>query len=546
MLKIGFERFWACARSNCGRDSIRASARFVMIGLFGLALAQIEGCASLPPSAKAESFALPANDADPLVQLATASTPSGSGSSFRPMPFSRISMDTRLALAKRASHTLDLQYYLIQDDTTGRTLLRAVRDAALRGVRVRILVDDLYTDTSEQLLLDLSATPNVEIRLFNPFPAGRTSALMKWALSLDDFSRLNHRMHNKLFIADGAFAVAGGRNIADEYFFQSHVGNFIDFDLLLAGDTVPRLESIFDSYWNSPRVYALASIDNSPDDLAARQASFERETAGETAFASAPAAVADELGFLPFSQEADQPRLNMLSGQVETFADTPEKVSGRAEKGDDASTVTSRVLKAISEANTDVLLVSPYFVPGEVGMAALQKVRDRGVKVTLITNAVGVNDEPLASAAYATYRVRMLRMGIDIYEVSSQGLHANKDVETVIKRDSIGRSHAKIVVIDSDTTFVGSMNMDLRSSRENTEMGMFVHSHQLSQQVISLLNGIRSSGTYHLSLASDGKTLEWTAMENGTEVIYKSEPEVSFGTRLKMWFLAPLVSEKML
>lgn len=517
-----------------------------MVCLSVLAVAQIEGCASLPPSAKAESFALPANDADPLVQLATASTPSGSGSSFRPMPFSRISMDTRLALAKRASHTLDLQYYLIQDDTTGRTLLRAVRDAALRGVRVRILVDDLYTDTSEQLLLDLSATPNVEIRLFNPFPAGRTSALMKWALSLDDFSRLNHRMHNKLFIADGAFAVAGGRNIADEYFFQSHVGNFIDFDLLLAGDTVPRLESIFDSYWNSPRVYPMASIDNSPDDLAARQASFERETAGETAFASAPAAVADELGFLPFSQEADQPRLNMLSGQVETFADTPEKVSGRAEKGDDASTVTSRVLKAISEANTDVLLVSPYFVPGEVGMAALQKVRDRGVKVTLITNAVGVNDEPLASAAYATYRVRMLRMGIDIYEVSSQGLHANKDVETVIKRDSIGRSHAKIVVIDSDTTFVGSMNMDLRSSRENTEMGMFVHSHQLSQQVISLLNGIRSSGTYHLSLASDGKTLEWTAMENGTEVIYKSEPEVSFGARWKMWLLAPFVSEQML
>jgi putative cardiolipin synthase len=157
-----------------------------------------------------------------------------------------------------------------------------------------------------------------------------------------------------------------------------------------------------------------------------------------------------------------------------------------------------------------------------------------------------VNDEPLASAAYARYRVRMLRMGIDIYEVSSQGLHSNKDVKAVIEPASIGRSHAKIVVIDGDTTFVGSMNMDFRSSRENTEMGMFVHSPQLSQEVISLLNGIQSSGTYRLRLASDGKSLEWVTMENGTEVTYESEPEVTFGTRLKMWFLAPFVSERML
>ncbi|AMM18730.1 hypothetical protein AX768_31325 (plasmid) [Burkholderia sp. PAMC 28687] len=455
-------------------------------------------------------------------------------------------MDTRLALAKRATHTMDLQYYLLQNDYTGKTLLRAVRDAALRGVRVRLLVDDLYTDTSEQILLNLAATPNIEVRLFNPFPAGRTSELMKWTLSLNDFSRLNHRMHNKLFIADGAFAVAGGRNMADEYFFQSHVGNFIDFDLLLAGDAVPRLESIFDSYWNSPRVYSLASLDSSPSDLATRQAAFESETAGEGAFSSVPSAVQDQLGFLPFSQEAGELRLNMFSGDIETFADTPEKVSGRAEKGDDTSTVTSRVLRAISEANTDILLVSPYFVPSDAGMAVLQKVRDRGVKVTLITNAVGANDEPLASAAYATFRVRMLKMGIDIYEVSSEGLHENKDVGAVIGRDSIGRSHAKIVVIDSDTTFVGSMNMDFRSSRENTEMGMFVHSKQLALQVMSLFNGIKSSGTYHLSLASDGKSLEWTAMENGNEVIYKSEPDVSFGTRLKIFFLAPFVSQQML
>jgi putative cardiolipin synthase len=537
MLNVGFEKV---------RASLSLYSRLSITCLGVLALIHLEGCASLPPSAKAESFAVPANEADPLVKLAEASAPAEQGSIFRPMPYSNISMDTRLALIKRASHTLDLQYYLLQDDHTGRTLLRAVRDAAQRGVRVRILVDDLYTDTSEQLLLDLSATPNIEIRVFNPFPAGRSSELMKWALSLDDFSRLNHRMHNKLFIADGAFAIAGGRNMADEYFFQSQIGNFIDFDLLLAGDAVPRLESIFDTYWNSPRVYPLLSLDSSRGDPTTRQAAFQSETAGDARFASAPASGQDPLGFLPFSQEASEPRLTMLSGQIDTFADTPEKVSGRAEKGDDTSTVTSHFLRAVSEANTDVLLVSPYFVPGDQGMATLQKIRARGVKVTLITNTVGGNDEPLASAAYATYRARMLQMGVDIYEVSSLGLHANKAVGAVIERGSIGRSHAKIVVIDGDTTFVGSMNMDFRSSRENTEIGMLVHSRQLAQQVISLFNQIQTTGTYHVRLASDGKSMEWTALENGTETTYESEPEVSFGRRLEMFLLAPFVSQHML
>ncbi len=505
----------------------------------------IGGCASLPPPVKADAYSIPAVPSDRLAQVAASSISPEGSSSFRPLPFSRISMDTRLALAKHAVRSIDIQYYLLQNDYTGKTLLRAVRDAALRGVRVRILVDDLYTDSSEALLLNLAATPNVQIKVFNPFPTARAFSATKWAFAFADFARLNHRMHNKLFIADSAFAVAGGRNIADEYFFQSRTGNFIDFDLLVAGKAVSDLEAVYDVYWNSPRVYPLEVLDRGSEDLEGRRRAFETATLPSGEFSVAPPSQPDQLGFRPFSVDVDSPPLPMLHGEIEAFADDPEKVSGKAEQGGDKSTVTSRVLEAISKSGFEVLLVSPYFVPGDIGMKALQETRSRGVKVTLITNTLSANDEPLASAAYARYRLRMLKMGVDIYEVSSRQLRANSDVGRALGA-SIGRSHAKIVVMDGMTTFVGSMNMDLRSSRENTEMGMFVHSPELAQDVIKVLAGIRSNGTYHLRLRPDGKDLQWVAVENGTEVVYDSEPEVGLGTRLEIFFLAPFISQSLL
>ena len=519
--------------------------RFVLFIMAVVVAFGMEACASLPPPVKAEAYSIPAVPSDQLAQVASSSIFSEASSSFRPMPFSRVSMDTRLALAKHAVRSLDVQYYLLQNDYTGRTLLRAVRDAAQRGVRVRILVDDLYTDSSETLLLNLAATPNIQIKVFNPFPTARAFSATKWAFAIADFARLNHRMHNKLFIADGAFAVAGGRNIADEYFFQSRTGNFIDFDLLVAGKAVSELQVVYDTYWNSPRVYPLEVLDQGSEDLEGRRRDFESATKPGGEFAEAPPPQPDQLGFSPFSVDVDAPPLRMLHGEIEAFADDPEKVSGKAEQGGDKSTVTSRVLGAILRSESEVLLVSPYFVPGEVGMKALQDTRSRGVKVTLITNTLSANDEPLASAAYARYRVRMLKMGVDIYEVSSRQLRSNSDVGKVIGA-SIGRSHAKIVVMDGTTTFVGSMNMDLRSSRENTEMGMFVHSSELAQDVMKVLSGILSNGTYHLRLAPDGDDLQWVAVENGADVVYDSEPEVGLGTRLEIFFLAPFISQSLL
>src|SRR5438093_13730863 len=191
------------------------------------------------------------------------------------VPIGVYALDTRIQLARRARHSLDRQYYLIQNDATGRLLLRNVRDAALRGVRVRLLVDDLYTSGGDPLFIGISAFPNVEVRLFNPFCCGRESLLNKYTASLADFGRLNHRMHNKLFIADGAMVVAGGRNIADEYFMRSASENFVDMDAFVVGAVVRELTAIFDTYWNSPQVYPVEAILGPSTDRAELQKSFD-------------------------------------------------------------------------------------------------------------------------------------------------------------------------------------------------------------------------------------------------------------------------------
>ncbi|HEY3179152.1 MAG TPA: phospholipase D-like domain-containing protein, partial [Casimicrobiaceae bacterium] len=189
----------------------------------------------------------------PLVRIAQDSSPAPTLTGFRLMPDGFYSLDARIELVRRARDSLDVQYYLIQDDRTGRLLMRNLRDAALRGVRVRLLVDDLYTAGGDPMFRGLAAFPNVEVRLFNPFCCARQSIAGKYVASIADFRRLNHRMHNKLFIADGVVAVMGGRNITDEYFTRSATSNFVDMDVFIVGAVVRQLADIFDVYWNSPQ-----------------------------------------------------------------------------------------------------------------------------------------------------------------------------------------------------------------------------------------------------------------------------------------------------
>ncbi|HZT54642.1 MAG TPA: phospholipase D family protein [Burkholderiaceae bacterium] len=522
------------------------SKRAAWLLALGALVLGLHGCAVLPPPAEREvSVAVPASANEPLGRIALQSVPAGQDSGFRPLPLANWSMDARLTLVREARKTLDLQFYLLQNDVTGHTLARAVRDAALRGVRVRLLVDDLYTAENIHLLLGLAAYPNVEVRLFNPFAGGRGFGLTRWLVGLNEFSRINHRMHNKLMVADGAFAIAGGRNMADEYFFSSKGGNFVDFDLLVAGAAVPRLAAIFDTYWNSPRIYPLDAIETARHDARSQQEAFEALTLDAIGAHPSPApGRSDILGFRTLSDDLQNPPLKLLHGRVDVFADDPEKVSGRAERGGDDTTVTARVGKAMSEAKTEVLVGSPYFIPGQLGMDGLRAARSHGVKVEVMTNSLASNDEPFASAAYSNYRVPMLKLGAQLYETDSSQLKNDKLIGGALQ-NTVGRSHSKLIVIDRRTTFVGSMNMDFRSSRVNTELGMLVDSPELAEMVIALAARVRE-GSYRLRLAEGDGHLQWVGIENGAEKVWDSEPGVDFATRLQLLLLFPFISESLL
>ncbi|GGC75794.1 phospholipase D family protein [Undibacterium terreum] len=523
---------------------LRAGKTLLLSALAGATLL-LHGCASLPPPLKREpTLAIPASQNETLGRIAVQSMVGGEQSGFRPLPISTYSMDARLTLARRAQATLDLQYYLLQNDVTGHKLLREVRDAALRGVRVRLLVDDLYTAESDDMLLALAAYPNIEIRLFNPFPVGRSSTTLRWTLSLGDFSRINHRMHNKMFIADGAFAVAGGRNIADEYFFSSKGGNFVDFDMLIAGDAVPRMAAVFDGYWNSPRVYPFLPFKETRETPQALREGFERLTADAIPAYPTPGDKPDLLGYHPVSADMQRPPLKLLYGSIDVFADDPEKVTGRAERGGDATTVTARVGKAIANTKIEIMVGSPYFIPGQLGMDAMRHAREHGVQVNVMTNSLASNDEPFASAAYGRYRVPMLKMGVNLYETDSSQLKNDPLIGTALG-NTVGRSHSKLIVIDRHVTFVGSMNMDFRSSRLNTELGLLIDSPEFAAQVLSLAERVRSVGSYRLQLSADDH-LQWVGTKDGVETVHDHEPDVGLGTKLQLWLVFPFISEGLL
>src|SRR5262245_42393703 len=378
--------------------ALRRTALLLVLLLVALAA----GCATLGPSDATPSHALTADRSAGLGRLAADSAPQGSA--FRALPMAALALDARLALIARAHHGIDLQAYLLHDDDAGHRVARALRDAAARGVRVRVLVDDLYTADSRDLLLGLAAHAAVELRLFNPFPSGRSMVMGRYVASLFDFARVNHRMHNKLLVVDGAFAIAGGRNIGDEYFRRGKDGNFVDFDLLVAGDVVADLDTIFDGYWNSPYSHPLHALEPPSTPADVLRARFEQLTAAPEDSTTAPDA-RDPLGQRALSLElGDASALRLWPGRALAMADDPHKVGGRVPP---ERSVTAWFVDAVSHAQTRVTLVSPYFIPGERGLDVLRRARERGVQIELVTNTVAANAE--AHAGRGSGRSRKAR-----------------------------------------------------------------------------------------------------------------------------------------
>ena len=496
-------------------------------------------CSALPPRpVEPPTFAIPAGGQTRLQRVAAASTQGFTESGFQLLPVATASLEARLALVAWAERSLDLQYFEWQGDATGRYLLGALRLAAQRGVRVRVLVDDLHDDGAEALLSGLAGCANASVRLFNPFVRLRDSLAAKLASSLDDLERVNHRMHNKMFVADNALAVFGGRNIADEYFMRSAVRNFVDLDVLAAGPIVPELSASFDVFWNSEYVYPVDSVVRPAagsqttrcDGLAAALESTEPPPVDRTVpqrFAS----------YVQVPADLDAGRLRMVAAHAELHADPIDKISG-SRLNDRRGTVRAFVGELTRAARTEVVAVSPYFVPGKLGMETIEMLSRRGVRMRVLTNSLAATDEPVVYGGYMRYAVPMMRLGLELYELSP----------SLVRQSRLGRFgssqgmlHAKILIVDRASVFVGSMNIDGRSERYNTEIGLLIESPEIAAELLDMLDFGNSS--YRLRLTPDHEGVEWVSGSEEGQVVHTAEPEADRWALFKARVLAKLLPE---
>lgn len=504
------------------------------------------GCATLPaPVPVAPTHAITDVAQTRLAQLAAAAAPAGQPalSGFRLLPEAAFAFDARISLARRAQKSLDVQYYLIHDDEVGLLFLRELRDAAARGVRVRLLMDDLYTGGQDELLLALAAHPNVEVRLFNPLPSRGGSLVMRVLFSLHEFGRINHRMHNKQLVADNSCAVSGGRNIASEYFMRSTSANFIDVDLLSCGPIVREMSDAFDRYWNSEQVRPIGNVvaGAMPPELARRR--FDE--LARAAAPDVPLRPRDVLDRSAVGQQLETGALELNWARAQLFADDPAKITRASSEEAYRGSVNEGALGVVNSARKEVMIVSPYFIPGERGMAMMKTAMARGGRIELVTNSLGATDEPLVYAGYARYRADMLRIGVSIREIGP--VLSGKSGRFGDFGQSISRLHAKLAVIDDNRLFIGSMNLDRRSSSVNTETGVVVNSAELVADFRRLLSGARTNISYRLRLAPGGRHVQWLEYdEAGKDIVHDDEPGGYFWLRFQNWMLLPLVGEELL
>jgi len=457
----------------------------------------------------------------------------------------------RLLLIANAQRTLDLQYYIFENDLTGKYLMDRLIAAAARGVRVRLLLDDWHESDKMDWGLALAETnPNIEVRVFNPFGGLRSFLGGRSLQMLFGPERLMGRMHNKAFIADNSVAIVGGRNIGDAYFGARADIQFGDVDIMAIGPVTRNISAVFDDYWNSVLAIPIQALEK------------RQPTAGELdkmrAFLSANresvknSEYARELQESKLAQQVEAGRVPYIWGEAEVLYDDPLKAVRRE---DTRGTVLMghRLRSLIEEAQSEVLVITPYFVPGKSGIKWFKKLRDRGVTVKVLTNSLASTDSDLAEGGYARYRKRLLWMGVELYE-----LKPNPDQWRFWDRISLGGSsrgalHAKTVIIDGQVVFVGSFNLDPRSARLDTQNGVAVRSEKLAAQASRLFTrGISPSNAYRVMLAGGSRVsaewhgFVWATEENGQEMRYNQDPMTGFWRRLAVRVLSWFAPESLL
>jgi cardiolipin synthase C len=339
-------------------------------------------------------------------------------------------------------------------------------------------------------------------------------------------------------------AVMGGRNIADEYFMRGARSNFIDMDVLVVGPVVSQLANIFDAYWNSPQTYPVETIIGGSTDLEETRHRFDHLVDDGEQMRSLTLSPSDILGHGPISDDLDAGHLELIWGTASAFADQPGKVMATSPEMARSMSAQMNVMDRVMESKREVVISSPYFVPGAIGVQAFGDLGKRNVKVTILTNSLAANDEPLVHAGYARYRVALLRTGVVLYELSPTQIgHGERHM---LPGASLGRLHAKTAVIDQTMVYIGSVNLDPRSDSTNTELGLFARCPELAKEALRVMNISELQSSYRLRFGPDDQSLEWLAIDDQGEVVLSQEPEVTPLMRLEIMLLSPFVPEQLL
>lgn len=442
----------------------------------------------------------------------------------------------RISLVKAAQQSIDLQYYQYHSSLSGTLLTAALWQAAERGVRVRLLVDDMDLAGKDVNIAKLNSHPNFEIRIFNPFLRNK-SRTSQFVTGLGSVTR---RMHNKSFTVDNSISILGGRNIGDQYFGAHQDVAFGDLDIAFSGAVVQEVENAFDLYWNSEVTYGINLLtDYQPkaSDLADIKTYLSNyiEQHKDSQYAKA-------LRANNFLELIRNKQVTEYKGNAEILYDSPLKVVTSRDK--EEYHLVPKLRPYINKAEKEIVIVSPYFVPGKEGVALFKQAVDKGIKIKILTNSMKSNDVTIVHSGYSKYRKDLLEMGIELYEVDSREIDKWVDADEKMRSSEASKIslHAKYFIIDRKVTFIGSLNLDPRSRHENTEIGVIAESEKMGQDIVKDFNDNVEKIAFKLSL-QDGDIV-WT--KNDTKQTFFEEPYSSWWDRFKNGFMQLLPVESQL
>ncbi|MCK5395800.1 MAG: phospholipase D family protein [Gammaproteobacteria bacterium] len=503
----------------------------------------LSGCASLPDNSnRSESYVITDTDETTLGRGVQASRGQGNAKDgFIILGKGLDAFVARAALAGVAEKSLDVQYYLYHNDLVGGLFTAILLRAADRGVRVRLLVDDMDMEDRDHGILAIDNHPNIEIRIFNPFDRN-LSRVPQFVTGLGTVTR---RMHNKSFTADNVATILGGRNIGNAYFDADPTLEFADLDVLAVGDVVKDVSSSFDLYWNSKLAYPATTLIE--ESLTDEEALGFRNQLHDFLEKHKDSDYAQALRTSTLAKNIHEDKVEFTLGDAVIVVDHPDKISSSRDANE--LHLMSQLAPYFQNIKKELIIISPYFVPGSEGVEFFRQLIDNGVRVRILTNSLSSNDVGIVHAGYAKYREALLKTGVELYEMNRKLTRKQRKEKKGTGSSSKASLHAKAFILDREKIFIGSLNLDPRSFYENTEIGLILNAPEVAETMAEILIKNIEQHAFRLELHIDEEGYEeilWHGYEDETPVTFDVDPYTSFWRRLGVTIMGLLPIESQL